>query len=289
MNGKRDFVKEQIQPLVDYQDSINKDIAKTMILLKTANKTNEGNVYGFLPSENEGYLSRYDDNELIKWIEKLDNNESSVKDLLLNNIEEGYYCIEESSGKEKLFGNISLINDYQGISHAEVSIEVEDKTIYKAFKWNYVRNAYEAVDGTKEFEFKFSKENEQLFGQLKDIENQKMWKFALKKYIYLNGINITLAVREYFLNKKDGVQYTFDTCDFQKIYVEQYIIPVYQVKDDKVEELYSVVVASTEFEESGDASVFLSDDLESVIAGEKTFLDIVPLEEFNVCLYFPFE
>ena len=76
LNGKRDFVKEQIQPLVDYQDSINKDIAKTMILLKTANKTNEGNVYGFLPSENEGYLSRYDDNELIKWIENLENKSS---------------------------------------------------------------------------------------------------------------------------------------------------------------------------------------------------------------------
>lgn len=76
LNGKRDSVKEQIQPLVDYQDSINKDIAKTMILLKTANKTNEGNVYGFLPSENEGYLSRYDDNELIKWIENLENKSS---------------------------------------------------------------------------------------------------------------------------------------------------------------------------------------------------------------------
>lgn len=76
LNGKRDSVKEQIQPLVDYQDSINKDIAKTMILLKTANKTNEGNVYGFLPSENESYLSRYDDNELIKWIENLENKSS---------------------------------------------------------------------------------------------------------------------------------------------------------------------------------------------------------------------
>lgn len=76
LNGKKDSVKEQIQPLVDYQDSINKDIAKTMILLKTANKTNEGNVYGFLPSENEGYLSRYDDNELIKWIENLENKSS---------------------------------------------------------------------------------------------------------------------------------------------------------------------------------------------------------------------
>lgn len=76
LNGKRDSVKEQIQPLIDYQDSINKDIAKTMILLKTANKTNEGNVYGFLPSENEGYLNRYDDNELIKWIENLGNKSS---------------------------------------------------------------------------------------------------------------------------------------------------------------------------------------------------------------------
>ena len=76
LNGKRDSVKEQIQPLIDYQNNINKDIAKTMVLLKTANKTNEENVYGFLPSENEDYFSKYDDNELVKWIENFENKSS---------------------------------------------------------------------------------------------------------------------------------------------------------------------------------------------------------------------
>ncbi len=205
------------------------------------------------------------------------------------NVEEGYYCLEELSAQGELFGNVSVINDYQGVSHAEVIIDAGDKRIFKEFKWNKVRNVYEVVDGTKEFEFNFLKEDEQLFGLLKDIESQREWKFALKKYNYLNGINITLAVRKYFWNKKDGIQYTFDTCDFQKLYIEQYIIPVYQVKDEKVEKLYVVLVAGLEFEESGEASVFLPEDINSVIAGEKTFLDIRPLEEFNVYSYFPFE
>ncbi len=212
-----------------------------------------------------------------------------TKDDFLN-IEEGYYRIEEGySSHGELFGNVSVINDYQGISHAEVVIDVGDRMIYKEFKWNDVRKTYEAVDGTEEFCINFSQKNGQLFGQLQDTGNRKDWEFALKKYNYLNGINITLAVRKYFGSKKDGVQYIFKTSDFQKLYNELYLIPVYQVKDGRVEELYTVLVASLEFEEQGDASVFLPEDIDAVIAGEKTFLDITPLEEFNVYSYFPFE
>lgn len=62
--GKSDTVKEQIQPLIDYQNGINSNIAQAMVMLKAANKTNEGNVYGFLPSDNKKYLNEFDNDDL---------------------------------------------------------------------------------------------------------------------------------------------------------------------------------------------------------------------------------
>lgn len=67
---KRDSIKKQIQPLIDYQNSINQDIAEAMVLLKSANKSNEGNIYGFLPFDNKAYLKDFDNSSLNSWIEK---------------------------------------------------------------------------------------------------------------------------------------------------------------------------------------------------------------------------
>lgn len=64
--------KEKIQPLIDYQNSINAEIAKIMVEIKGANKTNDSCVFGFLPSNNEDYLGKYDDSQLISWIRKND-------------------------------------------------------------------------------------------------------------------------------------------------------------------------------------------------------------------------
>lgn len=68
LDGKRESVKEQIKPLIEYQNGINKDIADMMIILKSANKTNEGGVYGFLPADNATYLSELDNSDLIEKI-----------------------------------------------------------------------------------------------------------------------------------------------------------------------------------------------------------------------------
>lgn len=54
-----------MQPLVDYQNSINAEIAEILIELKEANNQNEGYVFGFLPSKNKEYLEKYDDSQLI--------------------------------------------------------------------------------------------------------------------------------------------------------------------------------------------------------------------------------
>ena len=66
--NKSSSIKEKIQPLVDYQNSINTEIATIMIELKGANTINDGLVFGFLPSDNEEYLDKYDNTQLVQWI-----------------------------------------------------------------------------------------------------------------------------------------------------------------------------------------------------------------------------
>lgn len=68
--NKSSSTKEKIQPLIDYQNSINAEVAKIMVELKGANKTNDGCVFGFLTSDNEAYLGKYDDSQLISWIKE---------------------------------------------------------------------------------------------------------------------------------------------------------------------------------------------------------------------------
>lgn len=66
--NKSNSTKEKIQPLVDYQNNINSEIAKIMVEFKNANKTNEGYVFGFLPTDNREYLEIHDDSQLIAWL-----------------------------------------------------------------------------------------------------------------------------------------------------------------------------------------------------------------------------
>lgn len=68
--NKRDSTKEKIQPLIDYQNDINTEIAKILVELKEANVSDnepEKLIFGFLPSDNEDYLKKYDDSKLIEW------------------------------------------------------------------------------------------------------------------------------------------------------------------------------------------------------------------------------
>lgn len=61
-----DSYKEKLQPLVDYQNAINTDIAEMLVKLKDAETNNDKLVYGFLPEDNVEYLEKYDDNKLIE-------------------------------------------------------------------------------------------------------------------------------------------------------------------------------------------------------------------------------
>lgn len=57
--GKRDAIKEQIEPLLEQQKKINAEIADILIKLKTADKSNKDLKYGFLPENNKEYLNLY--------------------------------------------------------------------------------------------------------------------------------------------------------------------------------------------------------------------------------------
>lgn len=215
-----------------------------------------------------------------------------VKDDFVN-VKEGYYRVEGDNCENPVIinGDISVINDHDGISHLNINLNMEENQIYKKFVWDNLHNIYKEVekDGGGEYNFSFLKEDGQLFGNLQDIDSQKEMKFALKKYNYLNGINITLAIKNYFETKKDGIQYAFKTKDFQVLYNELYLIPVYEVTNSGLEEIYTVVVTSQSFENAGNAKVCFASDIKAFIDGEKTYLEIEPIEEFNVYDNFNFE
>lgn len=82
LEGKRESVKEEIQPLIEEQNGINDEIAEMLIVLKDANETNSGNVYGFLPEDNEKYLADFDNSDLLVWVENSDVNKDQINLLM---------------------------------------------------------------------------------------------------------------------------------------------------------------------------------------------------------------
>lgn len=74
--SKSSSTKEKIQPLVDYQNSINAEIARMLVKLKQATETTEetkkSSLFGFLPSNNEKYLDEYDGSKLLQWVTAID-------------------------------------------------------------------------------------------------------------------------------------------------------------------------------------------------------------------------
>ena len=82
--------KEEIQPLIDYQNSINEDIAAMLVKMKEANPTNDRCVFGFLVSDNKEYLDEYDDGKLIEWIRssKTEGSSDEWKQLYIDYLNE---------------------------------------------------------------------------------------------------------------------------------------------------------------------------------------------------------
>lgn len=64
------------------QKMVNQEIAKCLVKLKDADKTNKYGCYGFLPENNKQYLSEYDDGKLLKCVVSSVDGEELYKDVL---------------------------------------------------------------------------------------------------------------------------------------------------------------------------------------------------------------
>lgn len=73
LKGKTKDVQEQIQPLIDYENGINETIAKYLVCLKDADRTNEKLCYGFLPEDNKEYLKNYNNSKLCEMCKNMDS------------------------------------------------------------------------------------------------------------------------------------------------------------------------------------------------------------------------
>ena len=62
--------KSQVVKLIEYQNSVNEEIAGYLVQLKNADTTNQNKCYGFLPEDNKEYLKNYDNKTLENWVNK---------------------------------------------------------------------------------------------------------------------------------------------------------------------------------------------------------------------------
>lgn len=97
------------------QKMVNQEIAKCLIKLKDADKTNKYGCYGFLPENNKQYLSEYDDGELLKCVVSSVDGEELYKDVL----DMYYYKIKNQNWTEN--DNVSILlsgnySDYKSLS-----------------------------------------------------------------------------------------------------------------------------------------------------------------------------
>lgn len=97
------------------QKMVNQEIAKCLVKLKDADKTNKYGCYGFLPENNKQYLSEYDDGELLKCVVSSVDGEELYKDVL----DMYYYKIKNQNWTEN--DNVSILlsgnySDYKSLS-----------------------------------------------------------------------------------------------------------------------------------------------------------------------------
>ncbi|RGZ88698.1 hypothetical protein DW967_14460 [Agathobacter rectalis] len=103
------------------QKMVNQEIAKCLVKLKDADKTNKYGCYGFLPENNKQYLSEYDDGELLKCVVSSVDGEELYKDVL----DMYYYKIKNQNWTEN--DNVSILlsgnySDYKSLSSVGYSI-----------------------------------------------------------------------------------------------------------------------------------------------------------------------
>lgn len=116
LEGKRDSVKEQIQPLIKEQNSINNEIAEMLVVLKNANETNKQYVYGFLPDDNKKYLEEFDNSRLLLLVENVENIEQNSDSSIERDLKRSYLEFLKNKKYQK------FIQDWEGVKPEDYTI-----------------------------------------------------------------------------------------------------------------------------------------------------------------------
>lgn len=145
--NKSDSTKEKIQPLIDYQNSINTEIAEIMVELKRANKTNAGLVFGFLPSDNKDYLDKYDSSQLIQWISQfmMEVSSNEWKEAYINHVNEHGNTYDSFGHAMEIYKLVNINNDsipelyinFGTTAGGDVICTYYDGKVVEQPMWNY--------------------------------------------------------------------------------------------------------------------------------------------------------
>lgn len=148
-------IKSQVPGLIEYQNSVNEEIAGYLIQLKNADTTNQSKCYGFLPEDNKEYLNEYDADkifaiikkavelhlDLTKWLDSFENFYNEVG---------GIYDDEAGEYENWVIGDgIQYGNYHESTSVDEINIE---RDVYSLFGIYIGMDIEEARDSLKDWE-----------------------------------------------------------------------------------------------------------------------------------------
>lgn len=147
--------KSQVVKLIEYQNSVNEEIAGYLVQLKNADTTNQNKCYGFLPEDNKEYLNKYDANKILaavktaaeghsdltRWLDSLENFYNEIG---------GNYADETGDHENWIIGDgIQYGNYCESASVDEIYI---DRDVYSLFGIYIGMDIKEAQDSLKDWE-----------------------------------------------------------------------------------------------------------------------------------------
>lgn len=140
LKGKTTETQEKIKPLIEYQNSINDEIAGYLIALKNADESNENLCYGFLPVNNQEYLENYNADNLKKAISSMDYKQA-YKDFISEYEEAASISEEEWFNNQdeyrNKYGNLNfdLLNEYHKGEHYDEMLDgdVQEVLLYAEY------------------------------------------------------------------------------------------------------------------------------------------------------------
>ena len=200
--NKSDSTKEKIQPLIDYQNSINTEIAEIMVELKRANKTNAGLVFGFLPSDNKDYLDKYDNSQLIQWVSQfmMEVSSNEWKEAYINYVNEHGNTYDSFGHAMEIYKLVNINNDsipelyinFGSTAGGDVICTYYDGKVLEQPMWNY---GFSYIEGQNIFRDA---------GGHMDVYHDKIYSIENDQFVLLHEGNYGAADNSHVQFDSDG-------------------------------------------------------------------------------------